>query len=320
MITLFFAYSHQDETLRNQLEIHLSGLKRQGLIDSWHDRRITAGEEFNSSISDKLEKANIVLLLVSADFIASDYCYNIEMKRAMERHHNQEATVIPVILRPCDWHDTPFAKLQAVPKDAKPVVMWPNIDEAFLNIVQAIKTTLEKNHLKKAADKITPENPLLVSREPEIRSSNLRIPKQFTERDTDKFLHDSFDYIAKFFENSLNELAQRNPGIEIAFRRLDSNRFTAAIYRNGNAASRCTVFLHGFGKLNHIGFSSSDNGETTSFNESLSVESGEQDLYLKPSMYAAFSGSSYGQKPELGQQGGAEALWAIFLQPLQVRY
>jgi TIR domain len=71
--TLFFSYSHVDEDLRDQLEIHLSGLRRQGLIESWHDRRITAGDEFGSALDAHIDTHDVILLLVSPDFIASDY-------------------------------------------------------------------------------------------------------------------------------------------------------------------------------------------------------------------------------------------------------
>lgn len=121
MVEVFFSYSHKDEDLRNELEIHLAVLKRQGVISTWHDRRITAGDEFADKISCHLESADIILLLVSPYFIASDYCYEVEMKRALERHDAGEARVIPVILHPCYWHGAPFGRLLAVPSDGKPV-------------------------------------------------------------------------------------------------------------------------------------------------------------------------------------------------------
>jgi hypothetical protein len=111
--TLFFSYSHADEALRDRLEKHLAALQRQGLIDTWHDRRIQAGQDFGNEIDDHLNAADVVLLLVSADFLASDYCYDREMLRAMERHTSGDAVVIPVILRPCDWHDTPAVNSEA---------------------------------------------------------------------------------------------------------------------------------------------------------------------------------------------------------------
>ena len=138
-ISLFFSYSHQDEELRNELAKHLKTLERQGVISAWYDRQIVAGDEWAGKIDTHLETANIILLLVSSDFIASDYCYDIEMKRAIERHNTGEARVIPVILRPVDWYGTPFAKLQALPRDAKPVTSWANQDEAFTSIAQGIR-------------------------------------------------------------------------------------------------------------------------------------------------------------------------------------
>lgn len=131
MVKIFFSYSHEDEQLRNELEAHLAMLKRQGLVEFWHDRRIAAGNDLVGEISDHLEEADIVLLLVSPDFLNSDYCYDIEMQRALEKHRQGEARVIPIILRHCDWHPAPFGKLLALPTDGKPVVKFPDRDEAF---------------------------------------------------------------------------------------------------------------------------------------------------------------------------------------------
>lgn len=138
-IEIFFSYSHSDEQLRDKLMKHLAVLKRQGIIADWHDRQIGAGDEWAGEIDRHLNSARIILLLVSADFLASDYCYDIEMKRAMERHESGDARVIPIILRPCNWHSAPFGKLQALPKDAKPVTTWTDTDEALLNIAQGIQ-------------------------------------------------------------------------------------------------------------------------------------------------------------------------------------
>jgi internalin A len=142
-LRLFFSYSHRDEELRNQLATHLKLLERQGVIDLWHDRMIGAGEEWKGQISDNLEKAEIVLLLVSSDFIASDYCYDIEMQRALRRHEAGEARVIPVIVRDVDWSSAPFGKLQALPKDGKAVTLWPDRDSAWKNVSEGIKRAAE---------------------------------------------------------------------------------------------------------------------------------------------------------------------------------
>jgi len=246
--TLFFSYAHADEDLRDQLETHLSGLRRQSIISSWHDRRIIAGTEIGHAIDSHIDTADIVLLLVSPNFIASDYCYEREMGRALERHRKGEARVIPVILRPCDWHDLPFGKLLATPTDGRPVTMWPNIDQAFLDVVNAIKRALNELGQKAKPTRQTVPQPgadVPVSPLYEARSSNLRIKKRFTDLERDRFRHQGFEYIAKFFENSLQELSRRNPGLDQTFRRIDANTFTAAAYVDGEKVCKGSVSVSG---------------------------------------------------------------------------
>ena len=143
-IEIFYSYSRKDEALRDELDMHLSLLKRQKLITGWYDRAIEGGEEFEPKIMQRLNSASVILLLVSTAFMASDYCYEKEMMRAMERHEKEGTRVIPIILRPCDWHQAPFGKLNALPKDGKPVVSWPNRDEAFLDVAKGIRTVVER--------------------------------------------------------------------------------------------------------------------------------------------------------------------------------
>jgi AAA-like domain/TIR domain len=138
-VELFFSYSHRDEKLRDKLEPHLAMLKRDQIIKSWHDRKISAGTEWAQAIDDHLNSAGIILLLISADFLASDYCYDLEMGRAMERHEAGDARVIPIILKPVDWSGAKFGKLQAFPTNAKAVTLWANRDQAFTNIAQGIR-------------------------------------------------------------------------------------------------------------------------------------------------------------------------------------
>ncbi|RYG83664.1 MAG: toll/interleukin-1 receptor domain-containing protein, partial [Alphaproteobacteria bacterium] len=187
MPTVFFSYSHADEALRDQLEKQLAMLKRQNVIDTWHDRRIGAGENIHQVIDDHINTADIILLLVSADFIASDYCYDVEMKRALDRHAAGEAIVIPVILRACDWQHAPFGGLRATPRDGKPVTQWPDIDEAFLQVAQAVREAAGR---KSASQAPAPQaaapgpQPYVPTPAPSgPRTSNLRVAKTFTRRD-----------------------------------------------------------------------------------------------------------------------------------------
>ena len=142
-IRLFYSYSHQDEELRKELENHLSLLRRKGLISAWHDRMIGAGDEWKGAIDKNLEEAHVILLLVSSSFLASDYCWDVETKRAVERHNGGEAKVIPIILRPCDWQGAPFGQLQELPRDGKAITSWSNRDEAFTNVALGIRQAVE---------------------------------------------------------------------------------------------------------------------------------------------------------------------------------
>ena len=141
-INIFFSYSHKDEKLRDELANHLSNLKNQGIISTWYDRDITAGREWENEIDDHLNSAQIILLLISSDFLASHYCFDQELNRAIERHESEEAMVIPIILRPVDWQNSKFSKLKVLPKNGKPVTTWSNQDEAFLDIVEGIRQAI----------------------------------------------------------------------------------------------------------------------------------------------------------------------------------
>jgi hypothetical protein len=312
--SVFFSYSHKDERLRDQLETHLAMLKRQGVISTWHDRRLIVGDDIDQGIAQELQQADIILLLVSPDFLASDYCYGVEVARALERHVAAEARVIPVILRPCEWHPAPFGKLLASPTDGRPVTKWTDPDDAFLDITKAIRAAAGVNDSAIDPAKTPKTAPRSIPGDAGPRSSNLRMRKTFTERDHDRFLDEAFEFMARFFENSLNELEARNSGIEVTFKRLDARRFTASIYRSGASLARCQIRLGGLG-ADGIAFSYNANPDDNSLNESLSVQASEQALFLRPlgmQMRQSRDGESH-----LGFEGAAEYYWGLFIEPLQ---
>ena len=141
---IFVSYSHQDEELKSELDKHLTVLKRSSKVQTWNDRELIAGEEWDATIMAELAKANIILLLVSVDFNASDFIWDKELKAAMERHEAGTARGVPIILRRCDWDDLPYAKLQALPRNAIPVTEYENRDQAFTEIVQAIERLVDR--------------------------------------------------------------------------------------------------------------------------------------------------------------------------------
>ena len=144
-IKLFCCYAREDEALLLKLKNHLLPLQRQRLIEFWHDREILPGQEWQEQITRKLNDADLILLLVSPDFMASDYCYGIEMQRALERHVRGECVVIPVILRPVYWHGEPLGSLQALPTDGKPITGpdWHTLDSAFYDVVSEIHRVIQ---------------------------------------------------------------------------------------------------------------------------------------------------------------------------------
>ncbi|MBN8560294.1 MAG: TIR domain-containing protein [Leptolyngbya sp. UWPOB_LEPTO1] len=143
-IKIFVSYARRDQELCAELITRLKSLKSRGWIEDWHDGQIVAGSEWEKEIKKQLNASRIILLLISDDFIASDYCYYKELMPALERHDRKEAYVIPVILRPSDWEDTPFGKLQALPEDALPITKWGNRDDAFLSVARGIRRTVEQ--------------------------------------------------------------------------------------------------------------------------------------------------------------------------------
>src|SRR5258708_10945607 len=141
-IKLFYCYARKDKNLRDELEKHLAGLKRRYHLTNWHDREILPGEKWEQAIDKHLNSAHLILLLISPDFMASDYCYGKEMHRALERHREGTCRVVPILLRPSDWKEAPFSSLQLLPTDARPITRWPNRDEAFQNVVTEISRTI----------------------------------------------------------------------------------------------------------------------------------------------------------------------------------
>ncbi|MCC3798781.1 toll/interleukin-1 receptor domain-containing protein [Vibrio parahaemolyticus] len=315
VVELFFSYCHKDEDYRNEMEVHLSLLKRQGVISTWHDRRIVVGSEIDADINTHLESANVIVLLVSPYFLASDYCYEKEMARAMERHNTGEAVVIPVILHPCDWHGAPFGKLLATPTDGKPISMYANQHEAFAIISKHIREAVESisvSHI--STPQLQPKPSLSVPHDNSVRSSNLRVKRPFSDHEKDEFIDASFEYVARYFEGSLKELESRYSHLQAKFRHVDNNRFTASLYSNRERSAQCTLWLGGHSfQSKGIYYSNTETSSDNSYNEQMSVGDDGYSLHLKPLGMSFIQTNSN----ELSQEGAAEYFWTIFIQHLQ---
>lgn len=324
MTTLVFSYSHVDEALRNELEKHLSPLKRAGKITTWHDRRIVPGQEFERQIDQYFSEADIILLLISSDFIASDYCYEIEMTNALTRHQRGEAVVIPVILRECAWHQLPFGSIMAATTDGKPITKFASHDEGYVQVVNAVSRAIAEMDARKPQQSlpVSPQhsaNPMLQTSEPIFtpRSSNLSLPKTFTDLDKDRARREGFEYVARYFENSLNELKKRYAALDVDFHRLDANSFSCAVYINGSKVGQCGIWRgnqhHGMGDICY----SQDNVVRNSFNECLNLTDNGQTLGFQALMGRYSSGNSREQL--LTNEGTSAHLWEMFFEVIKQR-
>ncbi|HEY6540972.1 MAG TPA: tetratricopeptide repeat protein, partial [Ktedonobacteraceae bacterium] len=218
---LFYSYAHQDERLRKELNNHLYNLKRSGLIVDWYDRDISAGTDWEQEIDSHLNTAQVILLLISPDFMASDYCFSVEMKRALERHEAGEARVIPIILKPVDWSGTPFSKLQVLPRNRKAVTSWRDRNAAFVEIASNVRETLKdlrkSSAINRTSSSIPASSPLPSPTTPILSLSPLEevqalapvwnVPYARNPRFTDReeilqYLHETF---SRNTENSINQ-------------------------------------------------------------------------------------------------------------------
>jgi hypothetical protein len=143
-IPVFYSYSHKDEDFRKELVTHLELLRRNNLIEGWSDREIAPGSNWKEEINFNIQRAKIILLLISPDFIASDYCYETETIFALEQHENNEAKVVPIIIRPCLWKFSQFKHIQVLPKEGKAITTWENRDSAWLNVAEGIIKVIEE--------------------------------------------------------------------------------------------------------------------------------------------------------------------------------
>ena len=323
MIKIFISYSHQDEDIWKQLRNHLASMERRGIIEIWFDRKILPGQPLDHEIERNIAQANIALLLVSANFISSDYCHDVEMTYAMDLHRTGSLRVVPVIVSACDWKNSQFGNLLAVPKDGKPIRSWQIVDDALLDVVEQLTKVIEKLKQNDPDTSNTLNDlglrersalqPGLRTRTHELNNDNLTIKRDFTEADMDKFLSGAFDHIYKHIENSLKELESKYDFVTTNFRKIDADKFTAVIYKYGGAESRCKVCLRG-GHSKSITYSETDQVNEDSYNDALSVEQDGENMYLKSMMGSMFSSH---EVEKMTHHEAAKYYWSKLIKRLQ---
>lgn len=330
MARVFVSYSHVDQGLRGQLDVHMAALKRQDVIEVWTDHCIRPGESFDSKISAALEAADVILLLVSPDFLHSDYCVTIEMQRALERAREGHAQVIAIILRPCDWQSLEIGLLKALPTDGMPVVKFPTLDDGFHDVVKHLRAMLTKPTLVKPFPRHEARATGSTSQQGEVetsplaqvplarRSSNLNIPRRFTDLDRSEFVREGFEFIMEYFTNSLKELEARNSHIQTRIRPQTASSFVATIFSDGEKVAGCGVRQGGFVGSNGINYVANDDPhQSNSSNESLSLVDDKYNLGWR----SMFGPGFYGRESNspMTHEGAASHLWDMFVSPLLQR-
>lgn len=324
---VFFSYSHEDEALRDEIAKHLAVMKRNGEIEGWYDRDIDAGKDLDPTISRALEASDIVLCLVSADFLNSNYCVEKEMSRALERRRAGDCEVIPVILRKCDWLHSPLAALRATPRDGKPVTSFTDPDDAFHDITQDIRRVARELEQRRKTAGAVPAavSPMSVSvaggparaaaapapaTGPGAPGSRIR--RKFTDEQRDEFLEQAFGTIASVIERELNAL-QSSSHLKGKFQRVDAQTFTGAIYEEGERAAAATIWQDvgsGFRGGGGIYYASALQTGRNSYNEMLTIADDGYELYLKPLGMAMMNR----REEKLSPDQAAAYLWEIIMQ------
>ncbi len=307
----FISYSHKDERVLERLHTHLVMLRRDGELNNWYDREILAGGDLDQEISEQLESCCLFLPLISPDFLASDYCYDNEMMRALERHDAGQMRVVPIIIEPCDWKASSLKKLKALPRDGKPITEWTNENNAFLDIVTELRRILTSYNAVQPATTVTPSAPSVSA------SHRYRVKRDFDEIDRRDFRYKAFEEVHSFFESAIAEIDSIE-GLRGRLITADPQSFTCTIVNQhmNRGAAHITVHAHnsnmGFAD---IYYSFSENAPLNTANGGFSVEADEYDLFLRPHMFFISD-----QDKKLSPQQAAEILWSEFIKQAGISY
>ncbi|HEY8688924.1 MAG TPA: toll/interleukin-1 receptor domain-containing protein [Chitinophagaceae bacterium] len=197
----FISYSHLDNQMLDRLHKHLAQLQRDGIITAWTDQEILAGGKLNQNISSSLSNSKLFIALLSPDYLASNYCYEKEFEKALEMEKQRKLIIVPVILEPCDWLNTPFKEFKALPKDGKAVSTWENKNTAFLDIIQNLRRLIESEGESKTEQ-------IGLKSSQKSTSRNYRVQKDFDSIEKMEFVEKSLHDVKEFLKRYLDEILQ----------------------------------------------------------------------------------------------------------------
>lgn len=289
-------------------------MRREGLIDAWYDRDILAGDVIDDVIDRELENADLILLMVSPDFINSDYCVEREMQRAIERHEANEARVVPIIIEPCDWLSMPaLSQLRALPNDGTPISEWPNPNNAYLDIVRELRriaaATSTVAEPAAAAEPATVAEPAAAAARPEAR--RYRVERDFNDIDRSEFRDAAFETIKTYFRQATEEMDGTN-GLRARFVDRGATSFGSTVVNGSRHYGTAHITFHR-GDAGHMGdiyYADSENSPENTANGTLNISSDEYELFLTLPMTAF---GYEGEPDRLTAEQAAEYLWGRFI-------
>ena len=309
----FISYSHHDKAALDRLHVNLKNLTRGGHIETWYDRDILAGGDLNAEIARELEAADLFLLLVSPDFIASDYCVEREMKRALERHAAGAARVVPIIVEECDWKAMgELRQLKAVPTDGKAISEWANANTAYLDVVQELRRIIEADGLPTT---VTTAAPKPVAVRP--ATTRYRAKRQFDQIDKSDFRDAAFVIIKDYFRRATMEIDSIE-GLRGRFVDRGATSFGATIVNGGHRNGTAHITVHcrnSHVAMGDIYYSFSENAGDNTANGGFNVSADDYEQFLVQTM------NMFGKADEqLKPDRAAEVLWNEFIGSAGISY
>jgi hypothetical protein len=309
MIDAFISYSHKNLEILERLHTHLAVMNRERRFASWYDRNILAGGELDAIISEELQKCNLFIAIVSPDFLASNYCYDKEMKTAISLHDKGQIRIVPIIAEPCDWKNTPLRRFKALPVDGKPIADFPNINTALLEVVEELRRIADSISLKKTQPQ--ENNPFLKATKKPV----YKIKREFDQFDKTDFRDKSYKIIRDYLKAQVEEIANLE-GIRARFSDIDAQAFTCAVLNKTrqNLVGHLTLYAQSNRIFGDISYSYSENPTPNSSNGSLRIEWNDYELFLKKGF------SIFGNDSPLTALQAAEILWKELLERAGIQF
>lgn len=309
----FISYSHSDSQSLDILHKHLSNLRRDHIISTWTDHEIPAGGVIDNQISSALGKSQLFLALLSPDYIASNYCYEKEFKAALKLHEEGKIIIIPVILEPCDWLNTPFSKFKALPKDGKPVSTFENRNTAFLDVIQNIRKLIEAVGQDYAEQQKPKASQVAFSK-------NYRIQKDFDSIQKLEFIEKTFHEVIEFLKRYLEEITQID-NIKSRVITESKNEFTCLLVNRNKINTETQLTVSTIKEKSMFGPYRANDMELRYSLSHKDRSSGEKGFSLSFDEYHLFwttNSYSMSQKGELDLKKIADTIWNEWLESVGI--